>query len=117
MFTATRSNQGHIATLHTYTLQPIFLTNINKRYSPENILKVKVTTARSNHGYTMMLHTYTTQVMSLPSINCLHFKVSEMHTLQTFPAAHLNTMEESNSHTALSDCGEPSLYKGMLSSP
>ena len=48
----------------SYTLQ--FL-----RYSTDNILKNKVTTARSNHYHTMLLHNYIPNV-TLPSINLLH---------------------------------------------
>ena len=58
-------NQGHTMTLHTYTSNQcsyqvstsyalLFMS-----YSPDKILKVKVTTARSNQGHTMTLHTYT----------------------------------------------------------
>ena len=43
---------GCINTIYiSYTLQ-------FQRYSPDNILLVKITTARSNQGHTMILHTF-----------------------------------------------------------
>ena len=47
------------------------------RYSPDKILKVKVTTARSNQGHTLTLHT-NPQPRSLPSFIFLHLTVSEI---------------------------------------
>ena len=60
----------------------------------------------------MKLHTYTPQPMPLPSINFLHLTVSEIQPEQTFsglpptrPPAHLDTMGENNTPTALKGCG------------
>ena len=53
-------------------------------YSPDKILKVKVTAARSNPGHTMALHTDILQLMCLPSINFLHLTVSEILPRQSF---------------------------------
>ena len=60
-----RSNQGHtmILTPTTPNQCPYQVSTSYTlrfpRYSPNKILKVKVTTARSNQGHTMTLHTYT----------------------------------------------------------
>ena len=64
------------------------------RHSPENILKLNITTAKSkvNQGDTMTLHTYTPQPMSLPSINILHLRVSEKQPSQTFTHTLPNTL-------------------------
>ena len=53
-FTPTPPNQCPYQVSTSYTLR-------FPRYSPDKILKLKVTAARSNQGHTMMLHTYNPQ--------------------------------------------------------
>ena len=58
--------------LHTQPKSPPstnFLDLTFPRYSPDRILKVKVTTARSSQGHTMTVRTYIPQPLSLQHIN------------------------------------------------
>ena len=79
-----KSIQGHTMMLPTYTRNqcPYHVstsyTSQFPRYSPDKILRVKVTMARSNQGHTMTLYTYTPYQMSLTSINFLHVTISEI---------------------------------------
>ena len=62
-----RQNNGKVETKFAVANRPsdvvsrihVYVDLHFPRYSPDNILQVKVTTARSNQGQTMTLHTYT----------------------------------------------------------